>query len=135
MNDADLQKLIDFLGFTPGQKEVGLVVAADQTEIEEMMAVLSLQGFTQSPSIAGLFESPKAYMAIDSANMKNAYDLSAQYPTGQIEIFDDNLMQSLNFVPDYSKQAVLLLMTKAVLKLAEERGLDFRQAAGLTYQS
>jgi hypothetical protein len=58
-----------------------------------------------------------------------------QYPTGQIEIYDTFNLKSQTVVPSYKEVSVIFLITKDVLKKAQEAGFTLLEKVGITYQS
>ena len=125
----------EFLSVMIGSKEVGLVIAKNESEISSFAKVMDQFGFERSNNVADLFKSPKAYFVADENLDKDVYDFIVQYPTGQIEIFDKRLMQSKTLSPDYKNSAVILLVDKDNLNKIQEKGFDLLSSAGPAFQS
>lgn len=125
----------EFLSVTIGSKEVGLAIAKNEAEISSFAKAMDRSDFKRSENIADLFKSPKTYLVADGNLDKDVYDFIVQYSTGQVEIFDKKLMQSLTLSPDYKNSAIVLLVDKDNLNKIQEKGLDLLSAAGPAFQS
>lgn len=125
----------EFLSVMVGSREVGLVIAKNETEISSFAKAMDRFGFERSKNAADLFKSPKVYFVADENLDKDVYDFIVQYPTGQIEIFDKQLMQSQTLSPDYKNSAVVLLVDKDNLNKIQEKGFDLLSSAGPAFQS
>ena len=66
---------------------------------------------------------------------KDFYDFLVQYPTGQIEIFDNSTMESKTISPDYANSCKIFLVLKEDLNKLQEKGWDILANTGLAYQS
>ncbi len=132
---SDKTSIEEFLLLMTGSKEVGLVIAKNRTEYEKFAKTLSSFGFDKSENIADILKTQKTYFTIDQNTEKDAYDFIAQYPTGQIEIFDKKNMQSQTFSPDYKNSAVVLLVDQDNLNKLQAKGFDFLSASGPAYRS
>jgi len=126
--------LNDFLDTLAGSKEVGLVIAENQKELQNFSRLLDDAGFNKSIGIVNVFESQKSYIVVDEDMGKSVYDFAIQYPTGQVEIFDNKDMRSKVFSPDYYS-AIVLLVVKDVLNNLQTKGFDLLSAAGPAYRS
>lgn len=133
------KKIKEYLNFVKSQKEVGLMIAENDKELKEFEKELALSSFSKSNNISELGESLKKpgknYMVLKNKDSKNVYDFLLQYPTGQIEIFNQEYMKSNIIAPDYSKNTVLFATTKEILLKIKDEGYDLLSYAGLTYQS
>ena len=134
--------LSQFLEKTLSQKDVSLVVARDSKEIKAFEAVLVGEGFKMVNHISEILsalnnpsKSVKLYISPDHGNVKALYDFLIQYPTGQVEIFNDKQMQSEILHPEYTNSAIVLLILKDELKRLELSNFAFAQYAGLAFQS
>lgn len=125
----------EFLSVIMGSREVGLVIAKNEAEISSFAKAMDRFDFKRSENIADLFKSPKTYFVVDGNLNKDVYDFIVQYPTGQIEIFDKQLMQSQTLSPDYKNSAVVLLVDKDNLNKIQEKGFDLLSSAGPAFQS
>lgn len=126
--------LIEFLGTLTGSKEVGLVIAEDQKELRNFSQSLDDAGFNKSIGIANAFESQKSYIIVDKDAGKSVYDFAVQYPTGQVEIFDNKDMLSKIFSPDY-RSSIVLLVAQNVLNNLQTKGFDLFSVVGPAYRS
>jgi hypothetical protein len=129
-----IASLKGFLATLVGSKEVGLVIAEDQKELRNFFQSLDDAGFNKSIGIANAFESQKSYIIIDEDMGKNVYDFAVQYPTGQVEIFDNKDMRSKIFSPDY-RSSIVLLVTQDVLNNLQTKGFNLLSAVGPAYRS
>ena len=133
------QPFQDFLNYTLSQREVALVIAANDGEASEFEAELNAGGFGDAGDIFVLLECVKSvgkhYLILTPTNFKPAYDFAVQYPTGQVEIFNHQTMKPEVVSPEYQNSAVIFLITKDNLSAMQNRGLNILDKAGLTYQS
>jgi len=124
----------EFIDILANSKEVGLVIAKNQKELDNFSRLLEDAGFNKAVDIANVFESQKTYIVVDKDIEKNVYDLAIQYPTGQVEIFDNKNMQSRVFFPDYHS-TIVLLVAQDVLNKIQTRGFNFLSVVGPAYRS
>ena len=133
------KRIKEYLHFAKSQKEVGLMIAENDKELKEFEKELILLNFSKSNNIIDLGKSLKKqgknYMVLKNEDLKNVYDFLIQYPTGQIEIFNQELMKSDIIIPEYSKNTVLFVVTKEILLKIKDEGYDLLSYAGLTYQN
>jgi hypothetical protein len=127
--------LEEFLTVTAGSKEVGLIIAKDTSELEGFVQSLDEMGFKRSEKAADLSKFPNSYLVIDEGAAKDAYDFAVQYPSGQVEIFNKEQMQSQSFSPDYSSLNLVLLVVKDDLNKLQTKGFDLLSAVGPAFQS
>lgn len=135
MKETDNKEFLDFLKVTFGQKEVGLVIAKDRDELSDFSAVMDGEGFKRSNNISDLFSSPKTYLSVGENMSKDTYDFLVQYPTGQVEIFDNSVMQSKTFSPDYANSCVVFIVLKEDLNKLQDKGWNILANCGPAYQS
>lgn len=132
-------KFNDFLKYTSSQKEVSLVVAKDEKELEEFVEILSLADYRQAVDTQELFKRiihpSKVYFIIRNKLHKDIYDFILQYPTGQVEIFDKERMKSQTVSPIYNGVSIVLLITKQTLSSIQQTGQQLLENTGLTYQN
>lgn len=126
--------LKEFLDTLAGSKEVGLVIAEDQKNLKNLSKLLDDAGFNRSIGITNVFESQKSYIIVDENIGKSIYDFAVQYPTGQVEIFDDKDMWSKVFSPDY-RSGIVLLVAQGILNNLQTKGFDLLSAVGPAYRS
>ncbi len=127
--------LVDFLSIVLGSKEVGLILAKDKSEFTDFMQKLEQTGFRQAQKMTDITKIARVYFALDEVVNKEVYDFVVQYPSGQVELFDKQLMQSTVFSPDYKNSAVVLLVYKDSLIKFKEQGFDILTVAGPAFQS
>ena len=120
-----------FLEHLKGSKDCGLVIAVEE-QTDAVAQMLEAEGFESASGWSNLFSSSDAFMIVDSRDLKNAYDVAVQYPTGRVEIFDTQNMKSHVFTPNRGQQRVVFVISEEVLSEAESKGLSFRSACGLT---
>lgn len=130
--------LDDFLKHTLSQKEVSLVIARDETELERFREILEKHEFRQAVDTTELFKyimSPSKVYFTPRHNMsKNVYDFVVQYSTGQVEIFNADRMKSEVKMPIYKDVSVVLLLTAETLKNTQKE-FPVLETVGITYQS
>src|SRR3989339_1786558 len=118
------KSLKNFLSTLPGGVEVGLVIAKDEKELSNFAQIMEMSGFKRSENTGDLFEIPKTFLIVTDNVDKNIYDFIAQYPTGQIEIFDKEVMQSKTLSPDYKDSAVALLVNRTNIDKIQGNGFE-----------
>lgn len=132
-------ELNSFLQLASAQREVALVVAKDEGELQQLQQTLLQQGFTKVDRTAELikrFDQPGKLLFVLNRNLnKSIYDLIAQYPTGQVELFDSGAMRTHVTTPNYAQLTLVTLVTQANLLALESQGFALRQLTGLAYQS
>lgn len=111
-----------------------MAIAKDENELKEFSQSMNELGFEKAEKTSDLLSHPKSYMVAKEDMGKNIYDFAIQYPTGQVEIFNKDHMNSKIFSPDYHNNIVLLIDKKDLNKLLAE-GLDLLSAAGPAYRS
>src|SRR3989344_2021656 len=135
MKETENKEFTDFLKATFGQKEVGLIIAKDRGELSGFSGAMEGEGFKRSNGVFDLFNSPKTYLSIGEDMSKDFYDFLVQYPTGQVEIFDNNVMESKTFSPDYTNGCVIFLVLKEDLNKLQDKGWNILANCGPAYQS
>lgn len=135
ITQTKIPSLEEFLTVTAGSKEMGLIIAKDASELEGFVRSLDGMGFKRSEKVADLSKLQKSYFVIDEGVAKDAYDFAVQYPSGQVEIFDKELMQSQSFSPDYGSLNLVLLVVKDDLNKLQTKGFDLLSAVGPAFQS
>jgi hypothetical protein len=132
-------KLEEFVAVSLGQKEVSLCIAKDASEVAALEKNLVKQGFTRFESplhlASGLVNAPKAYAIIGAGDEKDAYDFVAQYPTGQIELFEPVRLQTIVTKPRYAESAVAFVIPSEILRNMQTSGKDILSAAGLVFRT
>ncbi len=131
-------ELKKFLSIASGQKEVGLIIAEDETQVQELQQSLKKVGFIKvdrTSELLNRMDKPgKLLFTFSGTINKNVYDFLMQYPTGQVEIFDHTQMQSQIAIPDYRNLSVIALITKRNLLVLENQGYSIRMNTGVAYQ-
>ena len=135
MKETETKEFTDFLKTIFGQKEIGLVIAKDRSELSDFSEIMDNEGFKRSNNIQDLPNSPKTYLPVSVDMTKDTYDYLVQYPTGQVEIFDNSTMQSKTFSPDYANSGILFLVLKEDLSKLQQKGWDILANSGPAYQS
>lgn len=134
----EIKKFDEFLNYTLGQKEVSLAVINNLEEFDQLNTLLQEKGFIKAINELDFFnsirdESNTFFLATDGLP-KKIYDIIVQFPTGQIEIFDDSKMETQVIKPDRAKMSVLILLTESGLKEIEKSGYFIIDKVGLTYR-
>ena len=135
MKETENKEFTDFLKATFGQKEVGLIIAQDRDQLSDCSGAMESEGFKRSDNISDLFNSAKTYLVAGENMSKDFYDFLIQYPTGQVEIFDNNVMESKTFSPDYTNGCVIFLVLKEDLNKLQDKGWNILANCGPAYQS
>ena len=116
-------------------KEPGLIIAKDDAELLDFLRIMNEQGFKQSRNIDDLLKTSETYFIIKEDLDKDVYDFIVQYPTGQIQVFNKELMKSEIISPDYENSALILAITKDTLENISSKGFDILSITGPAYQS
>ena len=136
--EQNKDQLKKFLQVVAGQKEVALVIAENDLDLQELQQSLKKSGFTKvdrTTELLNRMDKPgKLLFTFSGTINKSVYDFITQYPTGQVEIFDSANMQSQVTVPDYKKLSVIVLITKPNLVALENEGYSIRLNTGVAYQ-
>jgi hypothetical protein len=129
----------DFLKYANSQKEVSLMIAKDDDELESFTKKLSEAEFRQAVDTSDLFKqitkASKSFVVIKDILPKDLYDFAVQYPTGQVEIYDKFNLKSQTVTPVYKDVTVVYVLTKTALKKTQESGFGILELAGITYQA
>jgi hypothetical protein len=132
-------KLTDFIKYTFSQKEISLIIAKDQEELEGFVQILADKDFRQAIDTSELFKRimhpSKVYFIIRKELHKSIYDFILQYPTGQVEIFNRDRMKSEMVSPVYKDVSVIFLVSKQTLSNIQKSGYQLLENTGMTYQS
>jgi hypothetical protein len=141
MTNVSQMALSQFLGRTEAQKDISLVIAQDQKELNEFGLFLKNEGFQVAENIRTLIsylsdisKPAKLYVSPNKDNIKSFYDFLVQYPTGQVEIFDSQEMKSKVFQPDYNNSTVVFLVSKKDISEFQSNNFWLLQHVGLTFQ-
>jgi len=134
-NQTKNNSISKFLDIMTGSKEIGLAIARDDKELENLSRSMDGEGFRQVGRISDLLKSPKTYLRIGEDMDKNIYDFVVQYPTGSVQIFDVEKMKNTLFSPDYENSAIILLVDQDNLNKIQAKGFDLLSASGPAYKS
>jgi hypothetical protein len=126
--------LTSFIHAVYGSKEVGLVIAKDGKALANFVRSMDGMSFKPAETSGDFFKFPKTYCIVGDNIEKDVYDFVVQYSTGQVEIFDSELMRSRMLTPDYGNSAVVLGVTKENLKQLQAKGCDLLSSVGPAYQ-
>jgi len=134
------QKFLNFVNYTGGVKEISLILANDEEELKEYESELIKNNFSKIFDLAGLSKAVATrgrfyfFLKSSDSDLKNIYDLSVQYPTGQVEIFNtvDYKMEVIN--PNYDKLAIVFIVLKTEAEKINFQYNNFFNVLGLTYQ-
>lgn len=128
----------DFLCHTFSQKDTSLIIAEDDTELNNFQAILLKQGFRQVSGVYQLLTNitfpNKVFFILNENLAKDVYDFIVQYPTGQIEIFDKDRMNGKITRPSYEDVSVIFITTKENLGKIRKEGYNLLSNVGMTYQ-
>lgn len=134
MTDIPHNNIEEFLKIATGSREVGIVIAKDSAELGEFSKSMDSAEFKRAEGISDLFQSPKVYAVVDENLDKDIYDFVVQYPTGQVEIFDQKLSTSHLLSPDYINSGIVILVLKEDLTKLEEKGFNLLSTTGPALQ-
>ncbi len=73
--------------------------------------------------------------AMDEGLEKELYDFIVQYPTGQVEIWDEAKHDFRVLNPKYEDVSLVFLITKQDLENIKKQSFEILSKVGLTYQS
>lgn len=124
----------DFVTVVTGSKEVGLMIAQSQQELETFADTLEDEGLLHARGVSDLGAATRAYI-LGSEIDKYCYDFVAQYPTGSITIMDRDTMETHVFNPMYEKGAIIIVITTDELTMLDSKGFALRTYTGMAYQS
>ncbi len=129
----------DFISRTPSQREVSLIVAKDDQELNSFQSVLQRQGFRQAVGVYQLLTNitfpSNVFCIVNSSLPKDVYDFIVQYPTGQIEMFDKDRMAEKVTKPSYEDVSVVFIITKENLSNIQKGNYRLLENVGMTYQN
>lgn len=132
-------KVIQFLKESVSQKEVSLIVARDNDEFKIFHSFLLRHGYSGSDdafeALAGANHHNKVCLIFNHHNGKILYDFVLQYPTGQVNLLDNNKMKNLSFSPKYEDHSIILLTTEGYLTHLTKNDLNFLSITGMVYRN
>lgn len=134
----EIKNFEQFLNCTTGQNEVSLAVVDDQNEIERIGNVLTNHGFAEAGTEVDFFDNisgeKSTFLVVNQKLSKKVYDILVQFPTGQIETFNEVEMRPEVIKPNRAKFGVLLIFTKSSLEKTEKEGFAIMDKVGLTFR-
>ncbi len=134
----EIKNFEQFLSCTSGQNEVSLAVVDGTDEIEQIGGALTGYGFAESQTDTSFFENIAAekstFFVVNEKLSKKVYDILVQFPTGQIETFNEDEMRPEVIKPNRGKFGVLLIFTKSALEQSENDGFLIMDKVGLTFR-
>lgn len=133
-------KLDKFLADSTSQKELSLVLAENDEELIRLRDLLEKNGYNFSSDIISqlnnLNNDDKICFVINNeTNAKLFYDFALQYPTGQVNLFDNKAMKNINISPNYENKSLILLLTDDQLENLKKINFDFLSVSGITYRN
>jgi hypothetical protein len=132
-------KLLEFLGLLSSQREVALVIAQANSELEDFTQTLNQAQYSRISDLNGLLdykEDTKGYIVLDSVSpdlLKQVYDFTTQYPTGQISL-NDGQGKTIMVSPNYLAASLILVVSKEQLERIQSQ-FNFLSVVGLSYQN
>lgn len=134
----DQNRFREFLGFTISSKDVSLVIAKDDSELKEFVVELKNDQYRYLKDIWEIMDfaenSGKGCFAMDDTLEKELYDFVIQYPTGQVEIWDEARNDFRVSNPKYEDVSLVFLITKQDLENIKKQGFEILSKVGLAYQ-
>jgi len=127
--------LEEFLNILEGQKDVGLILTRNESEMSGFIRFFEDSGFQTSKNVFDFFGFQKMYLILDENLPKDFYDFLTQYPTGQVEIFDKGTNQPKVFSPDYQNQVFVLVATEESLVKLKEKGFEIMDKVGPVFRN
>ncbi len=128
-----------FLSRANSQKEPVFIIAENNKEVKECQIIVEEAGYKQAKTVKDLMKESKTinkkYIVVqDSDNLKDIYDFTVQYPTGQVEIYDKKNLTTDVLNSNYKNTSFLFLAIKCTLFASREKGYNILSQAGLIYQ-
>jgi len=128
--------LIKFIKCSISQKEVSLVIVKSETEIQEVAKTLEKYGYNGKYNtleiIKAVSQPSKIFIIFKENISKDIYDFIIQYPTGQIEIYDQDKLKSEIVTPIYKDVSVILIADENIINKSQ---FSILEKIGLTYRS
>ncbi len=133
------EKFSTFLEYSLSQKEVSLIVAKHENELSHFERWLEDKGFRRAAHAFDLLDNledhKKLYVILKTENGKDSYDFAAQFPTGQIELFDKKTMKKMLKNIDYKNRSIVFLTTKHHLFDLEKEDFNFLSSVGMAFRN
>ncbi|OHA45996.1 MAG: hypothetical protein A2541_00430 [Candidatus Taylorbacteria bacterium RIFOXYD2_FULL_36_9] len=129
--DSEFKKFLDVIS---GQKEPGLVIVKNLEKLSDVVNCLVGVGFEQALSVKEAFGLEKMFIIVNQNTDKGLRDFISQYPTGQIEIFNEELMVSDILMPEYDNRSVVILVKKEDLESLQKSDFNLLDFSGPVYQ-
>jgi len=129
--------LKNFLSLVPSQREVCLIIVNDDQKLE-LSQTLRDEGYSLTSNSESLFDAIdhkiKAYFLLEGELPKTIRDIIIQYPTGQVEVFDNKEMKSKVVSPEYGETAIVMVASDEQIRKAEKNGFNILENVGLAYR-
>jgi hypothetical protein len=136
---VNIQELTKFASHSVPSREVSLLVVSDPADLEPTEQILQKLAFSLAlePTLLAdcIEKGNNSYIILNDDNAKELYDLTVEYPTGQISFSNKKTLEKKWIRPNYEQAGVIILSTLSTLTNMEERGLVFRSIAGLAYNN
>ena len=125
----------EFISVIQRGKEIGLVMAKDDTELSDAVKAMEEHDFKRLPSPLEYKNNEYGWYLIinDGTNYKEVYDFVCQYPLSIVSLFDSVNSQTVTFKPDY-KNSIILVMKDDILKDLQKANLDLLGRVGPAYR-
>lgn len=128
----------DFLLKTESQKEVSLVIVQEDQDIEEIIEVLEkfqYKNMVNLPSLLKEIERPsRVCVFLEKVFPRKLYDFISQYPTGNIEVYDNETSGSQVAFPLYDGVSIVVVAKQSALDYAKRLGYSVLEKVGLTFR-
>jgi hypothetical protein len=136
----DNNKFEEFIKDSISQKEISLILAKDDDELAWLKDKLAKNNYIFPANIlvaiSELNSQDKTCFEIkDESEAKELYDFAMQYPTGQINMFDEKTMKNIISTPDYNNKSIIFLATEDQLKKLRHINFDFFAISGIAYRN
>ena len=128
------EKLKEFLDVSLSQRELSLCIIPS-SKVTEYNDFFIDQGFKVSNDILVFLQTLKSsnnsVFFVKEKDLKNLYDISVQFPTGQISFFDTPSMNTIWVSPVYENSRNIVILENNLLNKNNENILS---PFGITYQ-
>ena len=139
MEQKNRSSFCKFLEHILSSREVSLAIAQDDKMIEELMDLASAHGLIQCEDAYDMVRkigepTYDLFIVLRKELPKPLYDLTAQYPTGQIQLNAPDTLEPIIVHPNYEKNTVLIIATQKIISTAQAAGFNLLQRVGLCWQ-
>lgn len=137
MDNNNFEKFIED---SISQKELSLVLVETEDELIQLKDELTRGGYffpaDTLSAISDLNNQNKVCFELkNEVEAKILYDLALQYPTSQVNLFDEKAMKNITLTPDYNDKSIMLLIAESQLKKLQNINLNFLEVTGITYRA